>query len=50
MSFVCKNTNLRGDNVDRTIRMLWKRDNFRSLEANHSNEVEDTRRVGDREM
>lgn len=34
---------LRGDNVVRNMRMLWRRDNFSSLEASPSNEVEDIR-------
>jgi hypothetical protein len=32
---------LRGDNVVRNMRMLWRRDNFWSLKASPSNEVED---------
>lgn len=34
---------LEGDNVDRNIHMLWRRDNSWSLEASPSNEVEDGR-------
>lgn len=34
---------LRGDNMKRNLRLLWRRDNFWSLESNPSNEAKDRR-------
>ena len=43
MSFSLQEHKLRYDNLVRNNRMLWRRDNFWSLEASPSNEVEDIR-------
>ena len=44
MSCICKEHKLiKGDKQDRNIRMIWKRDNFLSMEASTSDDAKDRR-------